>query len=97
VNNALQAQSTSGYGNTWDDGSKGNYWSDYLTKYPMAVEIDGTGVGNTSYFIDATNIDHYPLMNQTIIPEFSSYLILPVMMIATLLAVVTYKKKVKHS
>jgi parallel beta-helix repeat protein len=51
--------------NVWDDGypSGGNFWSDYLTKYPNATEIDHTGIGNTTYVIDANNTDHYPLMN----------------------------------
>jgi len=26
-----------------------NYWSDYLTRYPYAVEIDSSGIGNTPY------------------------------------------------
>ncbi len=35
--------------NFWDNGSMGNYWSDY----------SGTG----SYFINSNNVDHYPLTN----------------------------------
>lgn len=35
--------------NYWDNGSLGNYWSDY----------SGTG----SYFINNNNVDHYPLTN----------------------------------
>jgi len=35
--------------NFWDNGSVGNYWSDY----------SGTG----SYFINSNNVDHYPLTN----------------------------------
>jgi parallel beta-helix repeat protein len=35
--------------NSWDNGSIGNYWSDY----------NGSGV----YVIDENNIDHYPLTN----------------------------------
>jgi parallel beta-helix repeat protein len=50
--------------NVWDAGYPlgGNYWSNYRTKYPSAVEIDGSGIGNTSYRIDGQNIDRYPLM-----------------------------------
>jgi hypothetical protein len=33
----------------WDNGSVGNYWSNYLQVYPNAVEIDHTGIGNTAY------------------------------------------------
>jgi hypothetical protein len=51
------------YGN-WDYGypSGGNYWSDYLTMYANATEIDSSGVWNTPYVIDANNTDHYPLV-----------------------------------
>jgi parallel beta-helix repeat protein len=50
--------------NIWDDGypSGGNYWSDYTERYPDAEELDGSGIWNTPYVIDADNIDHYPLM-----------------------------------
>jgi hypothetical protein len=48
--------------NVWDNSSVGNYWNDYLTKYPNASEIGNTGVGDTPYVIDAANIDHNPLM-----------------------------------
>ena len=41
----------------WDNGKEGNYWSDY-----NGTDIDGDGIGDTPYFIDALNIDHYPLM-----------------------------------
>jgi hypothetical protein len=53
--------------NKWDDGypSGGNYWSDYLTKYPHAAEIDGSGIWNTPYVIDGNNTDHYPLAKKT--------------------------------
>jgi parallel beta-helix repeat protein len=50
--------------NVWDAGFPlgGNYWSSYQKRYPNATEIDGSGIGNTSYNIDAKNIDRYPLM-----------------------------------
>jgi hypothetical protein len=48
--------------NQWDNGSIGNYWSDYLLKNPIASEIGNSGIGDTSYVIDADNVDHYPLM-----------------------------------
>jgi len=50
--------------NIFDDGypSGGNYWSDYVERYPNAIEIDASGVWNTPYVIDANNTDHYPLM-----------------------------------
>jgi parallel beta-helix repeat protein len=63
INNLEQVYSSK-LTNTWDDGypSGGNYWSDYLTRYPNATEIDHTGIGDISYEINANNTDHYPLM-----------------------------------
>ncbi|MCW4046934.1 MAG: right-handed parallel beta-helix repeat-containing protein [Candidatus Bathyarchaeota archaeon] len=52
-----------GAANVWDDGKKGNYWSDYKTRYPNASGIGNTGVGSTPYFINENNIDRYPLMS----------------------------------
>ena len=43
---------------TWDDGREGNFWSDY-----NGTDIDGDGVGDTPYVIDAQNKDRYPLMH----------------------------------
>ncbi len=48
---------------SWDNGSEGNYWSDYKTRYTNASEIGNSGIGNTPFFINENNIDHYPLMN----------------------------------
>ena len=55
--------------NTWDDGEEGNYWSDYLTRYPNAIEVEGLGVGNTPFYIDEKNIDRYPLLKPIATPE----------------------------
>jgi parallel beta-helix repeat protein len=59
INNTIILEDTgySGYGiasvNIWDDGypSGGNYWSDYLTRYPNATEIGTSGIGDTPYFV----------------------------------------------
>ena len=48
--------------NSWDNGTVGNYWSDYMTRYPDAKEIDSSGIGDTSYDLNPNNVDHYPLM-----------------------------------
>ena len=48
--------------NFWDNGSIGNYWNDYLAKYPAASEIGDNGIGNTAYVLDANNSDLYPLI-----------------------------------
>jgi parallel beta-helix repeat protein len=37
--------------NSWDNGTVGNYWSDYLTRYPNATEIDSSGIGDTPYTV----------------------------------------------
>jgi parallel beta-helix repeat protein len=76
--------------NIWDDGypSGGNYWSDY-----NGADANRDGIGDTQYIIDENNTDHYPLMVPYVIPEFPSFLILPLFFIATLLAVMIYKWK----
>jgi len=59
--------------NKWDNGTIGNYWSDYTTKYHNATELNSSGIGDTSYIVQTlenpyltkrstSNIDHYPLM-----------------------------------
>jgi parallel beta-helix repeat protein len=51
---------------SWDNGypSGGNYWSDYQTKYPSAVEKDSSGIANTPYNINSNNTDNNPLIKQ---------------------------------
>jgi len=55
--------------NVWDDGKEGNYWSDYVTRYPNATGTDGSGIWDTPYNISENNQDNYPLMNPVVIPE----------------------------
>jgi len=53
----------------WDEGypSGGNYWNDYSgTDYKCGPSQDHSGsdgMGDTSYTIDSSNRDNYPLMN----------------------------------
>jgi len=57
-----------------------NFWSDYLTKYPNAAEIDSSGIGNTPYKINIyansevteTLQDNHPLMKPVSIPNFGA-------------------------
>jgi len=42
--------------NSWDNGEEGNYWSDYTGQ-----DLNGDGIGDTPYTIDANNRDRYPL------------------------------------
>lgn len=88
---------------SWDSGKVGNYWSDYQAKYPNATEIDNSGIGNTPYLIDQNNTDYYPLMEQvnisailsspTPIPEFPTFIILPLFAIVLLLSTVIIRKR----
>jgi parallel beta-helix repeat protein len=95
LNNVQQViiDTVSPVSNFWDNGKYGNYWSDYSTKYPNATEIDSTGVGNTPYLIDTSNIDHYPLTKIVAIPEFPSWIILPLVTVTILLIVTLMKTK----
>jgi len=89
-----------GLGNVWDDGKEGNYWGDFITRYPNSTEIEATGVWNTAYYINPNNMDHYPLLapvDIAVIPEFPSWLILPLFMVATLLTVILYKRLPKKT
>jgi hypothetical protein len=95
-NNLQQASLLPNLFNYWDDGSKGNYWSDYLIKYPNATELDATGIGDTPYVIDANNTDHYPFIRQDMVPEFTSCTILPLFIIATLIIALVYFRKRKY-
>jgi len=64
INNADQVLISQSFNTTWDDSypSGGNYWSNYITRYPDAQELDDSGIWDTPYFIDEDNQDNYPLM-----------------------------------
>jgi parallel beta-helix repeat protein len=51
-----------GEANCWCNGLEGNYYSEYMQRYPNATEVGGTGVGDTPYYINPNNIDQHPLM-----------------------------------
>jgi parallel beta-helix repeat protein len=86
-----------GLGNFWDNGTVGNYWGDYLQRYPNAsTKIGDARVGNTPFYINENNIDSNPLMEPLVIPEFPQWLILPLFITATLLVIV-WKQKLKRS
>jgi len=79
------------YVNHWDNGSEGNYWDDY-----NGLDANGDGIGDTPYIIDENNQDNYPIINYLSIPEFPSWIILPLFLVASI-AVTVYKKKLTIS
>lgn len=91
TDNLIQAHISISF-NTWDDGypSGGNYWSDYVDRYPNATEMDGSGIWDTPYVIDENNQDNFP-----IIPEFPQPIILLLFAFTTLIATILLKKKAR--
>lgn len=77
--------------NFWDNGTTGNYWSNY-----NGTDTNGDGIGNTPYVIDQNNQDNYPLMEGFIIPEFPSWMPLLIMLVTLTAIAVIYKHRI-HS
>jgi parallel beta-helix repeat protein len=82
--------------NTWDTGSRDNYWSSY-----NGTDDDGDGIGDTPYIINDVNQDNYPLMNpidmeEFIIPEFPSWTPLLISLVAFLVVAVVYRQKLSQ-
>jgi hypothetical protein len=86
----------------WDNDAVGNYWSDY-----NGTDANNDGIGDIPYVIDENNQDNHPLMTPVnisnvippspeAIPEFSTWIILPLFMIVTLFSVSIYGKKRKR-
>jgi hypothetical protein len=92
--------------NIWDNGTIGNYWSNY-----NGTDENSDGIGDTPYSFDTlirypgtqdpiTNYDNFPLMepfNIDVIPEFPALTILLLVLIATFFVIVVKKKLVKAS
>jgi hypothetical protein len=82
--------------NFWDNGTVGNYWSDY-----NGTDDNGDGIGDTPYIIDEYNQDNYPLMEPAdipVIPEFPTWTPLLIMLLTVTSAVAIYMNNIhKHN
>jgi len=94
ISNTNQVYDVGASSNIWDSGVEGNHWSNYEDKYPDATELDSSGIWNTQYVLDGNNQDNYPLVNE--IPEFPSWVLLPLLLVATLL-IIFYKKRLPQN
>ena len=76
--------------NIWDNGYPlgGNFWSDYVyvddNGGPSQNLTGNDGIWDYPYVIDPLNQDNYPLVELVIIPEFPSWIILPLFIVASL-------------
>jgi parallel beta-helix repeat protein len=63
LDNTVNAQSQK-HENTWDNGSRGNYWSDYDEESEGAYDFNGDGIGDSPYILpgEKSNQDRYPLL-----------------------------------
>jgi len=59
--NEVDIGKTTGY--NWDNGSIGNFWSNY-----KGNDINGDGIGDIPYHITPNDLDNYPLMSPATIP-----------------------------
>jgi hypothetical protein len=59
--NHFDVGQTTGY--SWDNGSVGNFWSNYT-----GSDLNGDGIGDTPYQITLRDTDNYPLMTQVPLP-----------------------------
>jgi parallel beta-helix repeat protein len=90
INNTNQVNAWTS-SNNWDYDSMGNYWSDY-----NGTDENNDGIGDTPYVIstspeDYGDADNYPLIepvDDSLIPEFPSWAILPLVLTITLFSVV---------
>jgi hypothetical protein len=57
ANNFRNVTTSNGVNYVWDNGSQGNYWSDY-----NGTNTNGDGIGDTPYSIGFGYYDNYPLM-----------------------------------
>jgi parallel beta-helix repeat protein len=81
--------------NVWDDGKEGNYWG----KYP-GTDINGDGIGDSSYVLYRNNTDNFPRMQPIEvpieIPEFPSWTPLLIMLLSVTTLAVIYKRRIQN-
>jgi len=68
INNSKNARNSPKYKNFWDNGSLGNYWSDYDEESEGAYDNDSNGIVDSPYVLsekqdsaEVDNYDSYPL------------------------------------
>ncbi|GAH00470.1 unnamed protein product, partial [marine sediment metagenome] len=64
-----------------------NYWSKY-----DGTDNNGDGIGDTPHIFFENYQDHNPLMKIVVIPEFPSWIILPLFIVASLVGIVARNK-----
>ena len=73
INNSVQianlSYSISLSKNIWDDGVKGNFWTNYL-----GLDNNNDGIGDSLFVIDNDNVDRFPLLE----PVYVSPISLPI-------------------
>lgn len=86
--------------NLWDNGTTGNYWSNYT-----GTDLNGDNIGDTHYVIDNNNTDHYPLMKPfeipepeipDVIPEFQSWTPTLLVLSVFTVTVAIYKRRLRN-
>jgi parallel beta-helix repeat protein len=80
--------------NYLDNSTVGNYWSDY-----NETDNDGDGIGDTPHIVKENVQDNYPLMNPVDIagiPEFPSWVILPLLLFMVIFIVIIKKEAIVY-
>jgi parallel beta-helix repeat protein len=81
----------------WNNGTEGNYWSDYT-----GTDADDDGIGDTPYSSIYAITDSYPLMEPydiseheipDVIPEFPSWTPLLAMLVVVIVVAVVYRRR----